>query len=99
MEVLLHPGDSTWNIFKDGLFIQVFNSILTKQGIPASLGVSALKDLDVNSLAVNRKAKEAIGGIARLTQDNGKARTSPQFPCLRNCICHFKHFVCENPPS
>ncbi|KAG6542802.1 hypothetical protein Mapa_015706 [Marchantia paleacea] len=52
------------------LFFQDTNGLLFK-GIPASLGVSALKDLDVNSLAVNRKAKEAIGGIARLTQENG----------------------------
>ncbi|KAL3695224.1 hypothetical protein R1sor_009300 [Riccia sorocarpa] len=52
------------------LFFQDTNALLFK-GVPAALGVSALKDLDVNSLAVNRKAKEAIGGIARLTHENG----------------------------
>ncbi|KAL2632457.1 hypothetical protein R1flu_017143 [Riccia fluitans] len=52
------------------LFFQDTNALLFK-GVPASLGVSVLKDLDVNSLAVNRKAKEAIGGIARLTHENG----------------------------
>jgi hypothetical protein len=31
-----------------------------------------LRDLDVNSLAVPRKAKEAIGGIAKLTHLNGQ---------------------------
>lgn len=53
------------------LFFQDTNGLLFK-GIPASLGVSALRDLDVNSLAVARKAKEAIGGITRLTHENGK---------------------------
>jgi len=33
------------------------------QGVPCSLGVSAVRGFDVNSLAVPRKAKEAIGGL------------------------------------
>lgn len=41
------------------------------QAIPASLGVSSVKDLDVNSLCVPRKAKEPIGGIARLSNSHG----------------------------
>lgn len=41
------------------------------QAIPASLGVSATRQYHVNSLAVPRKAKEAIGGIARLTHADG----------------------------
>ncbi|CAM6129903.1 unnamed protein product [Calypogeia fissa] len=52
------------------LFFQDTNGLLFK-AIPASLGVSALKNLDVNSLAVRRKAKEPIGGIARLSHENG----------------------------
>lgn len=42
------------------------------QAIPASLGVSATKQYHVNSLAVPRKAKEAIGGITKLTHADGK---------------------------
>lgn len=37
----------------------------------AALGLSAEADYDMNSLAVPRKAKEAIGAIARLTKVDG----------------------------
>ncbi|CAN6476184.1 unnamed protein product [Victoria cruziana] len=42
------------------------------KAIPAALGVSATKSYHVNSLAVPRKAKEAIGGITRLTHSDGR---------------------------
>ena len=35
------------------------------------IAVTTTRDLDVNSLTVPRKAKEAIGGISRLTHENG----------------------------
>ncbi|XP_074280202.1 UDP-sugar pyrophosphorylase [Silene latifolia] len=54
------------------LFFQDTNGLLFK-AIPASLGVSATKQYQVNSLAVPRKAKEAIGGIAKLTHNDGRA--------------------------
>lgn len=54
------------------LFFQDTNGLLFK-AIPASLGVSATKQYHVNSLAVNRKAKEAIGGITRLTHEDGRS--------------------------
>ncbi|KAL4278490.1 hypothetical protein GQ457_03G032310 [Hibiscus cannabinus] len=54
------------------LFFQDTNGLLFK-AIPASLGVSALKHYHVNSLAVQRKAKEAIGGITRLTHSDGRS--------------------------
>ncbi|VFR00245.1 unnamed protein product [Cuscuta campestris] len=54
------------------LFFQDTNGLLFK-AIPASLGVSAIKQYHVNSLAVPRKAKEAIGGITRLTHKDGRA--------------------------
>ncbi|CAH9128460.1 unnamed protein product [Cuscuta epithymum] len=54
------------------LFFQDTNGLLFK-AIPASLGVSAKKQYQVNSLAVPRKAKEAIGGITRLTHKDGRA--------------------------
>ncbi|XP_020108870.1 UDP-sugar pyrophosphorylase isoform X2 [Ananas comosus] len=53
------------------LFFQDTNGLLFK-AIPASLGVSATKGYDVNSLAVPRKAKEAIGGITKLTHADGR---------------------------
>ncbi|XP_044479312.1 UDP-sugar pyrophosphorylase-like [Mangifera indica] len=54
------------------LFFQDTNALLFK-GIPASLGVSATKQWHVNSLAVPRKAKEAIGGITKLTHADGRS--------------------------
>lgn len=53
------------------LFFQDTNGLLFK-AIPASLGVSSTKGYHVNSLAVPRKAKEAIGGIAKLTHADGR---------------------------
>ncbi|KAI4307222.1 hypothetical protein L6164_030432 [Bauhinia variegata] len=53
------------------LFFQDTNGLLFK-AIPAALGVSATKEYHVNSLAVPRKAKEAIGGITRLTHSDGR---------------------------
>ncbi|XP_010063450.2 UDP-sugar pyrophosphorylase isoform X1 [Eucalyptus grandis] len=53
------------------LFFQDTNGLLFK-AIPAALGVSAIRQFHVNSLAVPRKAKEAIGGIAKLTHADGR---------------------------
>ncbi|XP_077236450.1 UDP-sugar pyrophosphorylase-like isoform X1 [Tasmannia lanceolata] len=53
------------------LFFQDTNALLFK-AIPASLGVSSTKKYHVNSLAVPRKAKEAIGGITKLTHADGR---------------------------
>ncbi|XP_071707214.1 UDP-sugar pyrophosphorylase-like [Rutidosis leptorrhynchoides] len=62
--------------WKDGglrwvLFFQDTNGLLFK-AIPAALGVSASKEYQVNSLTVPRKAKEAIGGITKLTHTDGR---------------------------
>ncbi|XP_040942853.1 UDP-sugar pyrophosphorylase [Gossypium hirsutum] len=54
------------------LFFQDTNGLLFK-AIPASLGVSATNQYQVNSLAVQRKAKEAMGGITRLTHSDGRS--------------------------
>ncbi|KAJ0026401.1 hypothetical protein Pint_08084 [Pistacia integerrima] len=54
------------------LFFQDTNGLLFK-AIPAALGVSATKQYHVNSLAVPRKAKEAIGGITKLTHADGRS--------------------------
>jgi len=53
------------------LFFQDTNGLLFK-AIPAALGVSATRQYHVNSLAVPRKAKEAIGGITKLTHADGR---------------------------
>ncbi|KVI09311.1 UDP-sugar pyrophosphorylase-like isoform X1 [Cynara cardunculus var. scolymus] len=53
------------------LFFQDTNGLLFK-AIPSALGVSATKEYHVNSLAVPRKAKEAIGGITKLTHTDGR---------------------------
>ncbi|GKA85778.1 UDP-sugar pyrophosphorylase [Tanacetum coccineum] len=52
-------------------FFQDTNGLLFK-AFPAALGVSASKEYHVNSLAVPRKAKEAIGGITKLTHTDGR---------------------------
>ncbi|KAL6217056.1 hypothetical protein ACLB2K_010273 [Fragaria x ananassa] len=54
------------------LFFQDTNGLLFN-AIPASLGVSYTRQYHVNSLAVPRKAKEAIGGITRLTHADGRS--------------------------
>ncbi|ONI34576.1 hypothetical protein PRUPE_1G488700 [Prunus persica] len=53
------------------LFFQDTNGLLFN-GIPAALGVSFTRQYHVNSLAVPRKAKDAIGGITRLTHADGR---------------------------
>ncbi|KAL3641203.1 hypothetical protein CASFOL_016171 [Castilleja foliolosa] len=53
------------------LFFQDTNGLLFK-AVPSALGVSAIKEYHVNSLAVPRKAKEAIGGITKLTHQDGR---------------------------
>lgn len=59
------------------VFFQDTNGLVFK-AIPAALGVSLSRRFDVNSLAVPRKAGEAIGGIAKLTKApvDGGAPTS-----------------------
>lgn len=64
---------------------------LVFNGLLAALGVSAAEDYDMNSLAVPRKAKEAIGAITRLTHEDGTEITinveyNQLDPLLRNTI-------------
>lgn len=65
------------NVWRDAglrwvLFFQDTNGLLFN-AIPAAIGVSATRQYHVNSLAVPRKAKEAIGGITRLTHVDGRS--------------------------
>ncbi len=45
------------------------------RAVPASLAISAEKGFAVNSLAVPRKAKEAIGAICKLVKEGDAAAT------------------------
>lgn len=60
--------------FKWVCFFQDTNALVFR-ALPAALAVSEAHDYDVNSLAVPRKAKEAIGAITRLTYPNGREVT------------------------
>ena len=53
-------------------FFQDTNALVFR-AIPASLAISAQSDFQVNSLAVPRKAKEAIGAICKLVKDGGSS--------------------------
>lgn len=55
-------------------FFQDTNGLVFR-GLPVALGVSARKGYDVNSLAVPRKAGEAIGAITCLTHTDGRKMT------------------------
>lgn len=64
---------------------------LVFNGLLAALGVSKNEDYAMNSLAVPRKAKEAIGAIAKLTHEDGSEITinveyNQLDPLLRNTI-------------
>lgn len=67
-----HSFSYSFLVFPSVYLKYLFPSNLRIQAIPAALGVSATKQYHVNSLAVPRKAKEAIGGITRLTHSDGK---------------------------
>lgn len=59
----------TWVCFFQDTNGQVFSGLLS------AVGVSATHNYDVNSLAVPRKAKEAIGAITRLKGKDGSVMT------------------------
>ncbi|GMH33977.1 hypothetical protein BSKO_01811 [Bryopsis sp. KO-2023] len=72
-------------------FFQDTNALVFRGLLPA-LGVSATEDYDMNSLAVPRKAKEAIGAISRLTRESDGAEMTVNVeynqldPLLRSTI-------------
>jgi UDP-sugar pyrophosphorylase len=57
---------------KWAVFFQDTNSLVFKT-LPVTLGVSANLKLEVNSMAVPRRAGEPIGGIVRLEKDEGSS--------------------------
>ena len=78
--------------FKWVCFFQDTNGLVFR-GLPAALGVSVRNAFDINSLAVPRKAGEAIGAITKLTSaETGREMTinveyNQLDPLLRATIC------------
>lgn len=78
IHALLHSNKVAMKWIKMGLewivFFQDTNG-LAFHTLPLALGVSISRDLVMNSLTVPRKAKQAVGGICRLKNDQGEERT------------------------
>jgi len=78
IHALLHSNHVALDWCRKGLewviFFQDTNGLAFHTLAPA-LGVSLTRDLVMNSIAVPRKGKQAVGGIAKLTNDNGEERT------------------------
>ena len=62
--------------------------------LPLALGVSKKFDLVMNSLTVPRKAKQAIGGIAKLVNDKGEER----YVTLQQLLMEFVLFAFATLP-
>jgi hypothetical protein len=75
VHMLLHSSGLADKWLADGFkwvcFFQDTNGLVFR-ALPAAIGVSVANDYDVNSLAVPRRAKEAIGAITRLTYPDGR---------------------------
>jgi len=76
---LLHSSGTVNRWSKNGVkwvyFFQDTNALAFKV-LPACLGVSTSLKLEVNSVAVARRAGESIGGIMRLEHKDGRAMTA-----------------------
>lgn len=85
IHALLHRNKVALNWCMKGMewviFFQDTNG-LAFHTLPLALGVSKSRDLVMNSIAVPRKAKQAIGGIAKLVNDNGGERYVHTYFCL-----------------
>ncbi len=77
IHALLHRHKVALNWCKKGMewviFFQDTNG-LAFHTLPLALGVSNSRNLVMNSIAVPRKGKQAVGGIACLTNDDGEER-------------------------
>ena len=77
IHALLYTNKVALNWCKKGMEYVIFfqdTNGLAFHTLPLALGVSQSRNLVMNSIAVPRKAKQAIGGIARLTNENGDER-------------------------
>lgn len=78
VHALLHSSGTAKKWLENGIEYIVFfqdTNGLSFFSLPATLGVSVDLNLDVNSLAVPRIAKQAIGAIAKLTHTDGREMT------------------------
>lgn len=77
IHALIHSNKVAMKWIKMGLewivFFQDTNG-LAFHTLPLALGVSMSRDLVMNSLTVPRKAKQAVGGICRLKNDQREER-------------------------
>ncbi|QHI68780.1 UTP--glucose-1-phosphate uridylyltransferase [Tichowtungia aerotolerans] len=93
IHMLLHTSGLATKLADEGIehFVyvqdtngQVFNAL------PAALGVSAEKDFDFNSIAVNRIPGEACGGLARLVGNGSEMTINVEYnqldPLLRATV-------------
>ena len=75
---LMHSTGTAANWLSAGIkwcvFFQDTNG-LAFVSLPAMLGVSVSLSLDINSLAIPRYAKQAVGGIAKLVHTDGRQMT------------------------
>jgi UDP-sugar pyrophosphorylase len=78
IHALLHSHNVVQSWEEQGLewviFFQDTNG-LAFHTLPLALGVSKMNDFIMNSMAVPRKAKQAVGGIAKLKKVTGEERT------------------------
>lgn len=97
IHALLHSNKVALNWCMKGLewviFFQDTNG-LAFHSLPLALGVSKSRDLVMNSIAVPRKAKQAIGGIAKLVNEDGSERSVIFHIC--NFILTFIFFIIDN---
>jgi len=78
VHALLHTSGLARRFQSEGrrwiVFFQDTNGLFFRAFL-ATLGVSAVKGFAMNSVAVPRKAKDAMGGIAKLTRTDGSSIT------------------------
>lgn len=75
---LLHSSGTAEQWLRQGIRWAVFfqdTNGLSAVSLCAALGVSVRLDLEVNSMAVPRKAKQAVGAIAKLVHESGRQMT------------------------
>ena len=93
IHMLLHSSGLAAKLHRQGIehlvFIQDTNGQVFN-AIPAALGVSAEKQFDFNSIAVNRIPGEAVGGLAKLVKGSTELTLNVEYnqlePLLRATI-------------
>lgn len=79
VHALLHTTGLAERFLAEGrrwlFFFQDTNAMVFKVAALATMGVSAELGFDMNSVAVPRRPKDAMGGIARLTREDGPSLT------------------------